>query len=393
MNRLARSISLLTICFVFSVAQVMAQTELNGRYQLDVSRSENVADIVESATRGNSTTQANRRDLARKLEAPETIELDIRGNQVTLSTSNSRNPVRFNADGKTRSSTKSDGSTVSVRATLRDQSLTVSSFGGETDYTLMFVSEDNGRSMRVTRRITTSYLSQTVFADSFYDKTDGYSSSDNSSSGSSSSSDDDNYSSSDPQDDPQGGRNAPTVRKAGNGNYTVPSGMVLTGRLENKISTKASQNDDRFKLTIESPREYDGAIIEGYLSNVKRSGRFSGRSTFTMNFETIRMPNGRTYDFAGVLQSATDVNGKTIRTGNEGDAKGKSRTKESIKRGGIGAGVGAILGGILGGGKGAIIGATIGGGAGAGSVMIKGKGDVELDRGSTVTIESTSPGN
>ena len=48
----------------------------------------------------------------------------------------------------------------------------MSSLGGETDYTVTFTSIDNGRSLKVTRRITTDYLRQTIFAESIYNKSD-----------------------------------------------------------------------------------------------------------------------------------------------------------------------------------------------------------------------------
>ncbi len=387
MSSIRRNISLFAICLMLSATQIYAQTDLKGSYQIDFAKSENVSDIIENATRNSRATQANRQDLENKLEAPQTITIDIRGNRVTLTTSQSQSPATFIADGQTKSSTRSDGSAISVRVSLENDTLTISSLGNESDYTLTFASLDRGRSMRVTRRITTDYLRQTIFADSFYSKTDSYRNT--------GSTDDGLYSSTDPNDNPNRntGRSAPTARTVGTGNYVVPSGTILTGSLDNMINTKASQENDRFRVTIQSPSEYDGAVLEGYLTDVKRSGRVTGRSSFTMNFETIRLSDGRAFSFAGVLQSATDSTGRIIKTGDEGDARGDSRTKESIKRGGIGAGVGAILGAIIGGGKGAIIGATIGGGAGAGSVIAEGKEDVELDIGSTITVESTSPGN
>ena len=96
---------------------------------------------------------------------------------------------------------------------------------------------------------------------------------------------------------------------------------MLTGTLKNRITTEVSQNNDRFSLMVQYPDEYYGAVLEGYLSDVKRSGRIIGRSSFTMNFDSIRLANGRVYDFAGVLQSATDRSGKIIAIGNEGEAK------------------------------------------------------------------------
>ncbi len=91
------------------------------------------------------------------------------------------------------------------------------------------------------------------------------------------------------------------------------------------------------------------------------------------------------------VQSVTDENGKTVKVDTEGTAKGDSQTKETVKRGGIGAGVGAIIGAIAGGGKGAAIGAILGGGAGAGSVVLQGKDDLQLKAGSSVTVQASAP--
>ena len=144
-------------------------------------------------------------------------------------------------------------------------------------------------------------------------------------------------------------------------------------------------------MTVQSPVEFRGAVIEGYISGVGRSGKVTGQSNVTFNFEKITLRNGQTYDFAGYLQSIKDQYGKPVRVDNEGTAKGDSQTRETAKRGGIGAGLGAIIGAIAGGGKGAAIGAVIGGGAGAGSVVVQGKDDIRLMPGSTITVQSSSP--
>jgi hypothetical protein len=91
----------------------------------------------------------------------------------------------------------------------------------------------------------------------------------------------------------------------------VPNGTILVGLLEKDIDTKASQNNDRFELVVQSPNQYRGAIIEGYISGVNRSGKVSGSSKVTFNFERIRLSNGRSYEFGGFLQSVTDESGKT----------------------------------------------------------------------------------
>lgn len=372
---------------------------LSGTYDLDRARSENIDDII--ADSGVSGGQ--RDDLREKLIAPEQIAIDIRGNQITLATTNAQ-PVTFAADGREKIETDSAGRNVRLRATLTGDKLVISSLGGETDYTITFTSVSDGRGMKVSRRITTEYLNQTVFAESVYNKTDavaqlgikpgsggtgydpngGYSDNDNSTGVSNGGSGSGNSSS-------RGG--APTTVTSKPGNYVVPNGVVLTGKLESEINTKVSQNNDRFRLTIQSPEEFRGAVVEGYISGVKNSGKVTGRSNITFNFERITMRDGRTFDFAGNLQDIKDQEGKTVKIDNEGTAQGNDQTKQTIKRGGIGAGIGAIIGAIAGGAKGAAIGAAIGGGAGAGSVIVTGKDDLRLLPGSTVTFASSSPLN
>lgn len=361
---------------------------LTGTYQLDTARSDNTRDIAERAINDIDTQKRDesRRDLEDKLEAPVQLAMEVRGNQITLASTRAPQ-LTFTADGQDRNETLPDGRTVRLRTTLRGQELTVSSVGGDNDYTVTFVSIDNGRSLRVTRRITTEYLRQTIFAESVYNKTDATARLDiyenPNGSSTTASTNTNNYPSNYP----------PTTRSGRSGQFIVPNGTILTGNIENLISTKVSQNNDRFRMTVISPNQYRGAVIEGYLSGIDRSGKISGRSKITFNFETIRLTNGNTYDFAGFLQSVTDTQGNTVKVDTEGTARGDNQTKETAKRGGIGAGIGAIIGAIAGGGKGAAIGAIIGGSAGAGSVYVQGKDDLELQPGSSITVQSSSPAN
>ena len=377
-------------------------SSLTGTYLLDMARSENTSEIVANS---NIENESERRDLEEKLKSPEQIAIDIRGNQVLLASSNA-SPVTFAADGTTKSETV-NGRTIRVRAALRGQELTVSSLGGETDYTVTFASIDGGKSLKVTRRITTDYLNQTVFVDSVYQKSDivarlGINGNQNTIRNTNQSgnypADDGEYSSNDqndrgnsnnyPNNNPN---NYPTTTQGRRGDYIVPNGTMITGILDNEINTKASQNNDRFRMTVQSPNEFRGATVEGYISGLTRSGQVSGRSQITFNFERITLRNGQSYDFAGFLQSVTDQNGKTVRVDAEGAAKGDNQTTETVKRGGIGAGIGALIGAIAGGGKGAAIGAIIGGSAGAGSVIVQGKDDLELKQGSSITVQASSP--
>ncbi len=380
-----------------------SSSSLTGTYDIDLGRSERAADIV----RGVQVSGAQRQDLQSKLEAPQQIAISVRGNYVTLASTTGQ-PISFTADG-TEKTESVDGRTLRVRATLRGDELVVSSLGGETDYTVTFASQDGGRGLKVTRRITTEYLSETVFADSVYTKSadvaglgidDSQLPGDVASSSSNYPSDNDGaYSSNDPADRPgsyptgqrTGTSRNPTLSQPRIGAFLIPNGTIVTGVLDTQIDTKVSQTNDRFRMTVQEPMEYRGAVIEGYISGVGRSGQVSGRPNVTFNFERITLRDGKAYDFSGSVQSIKDLNGKNIRVDNEGTAQGDSQTRETAKRGGIGAGLGALIGAIAGGGKGAVLGAIIGGGAGAGSVPLMGRDDLRLMPGTTVTIQSSSP--
>src|SRR6185436_3618538 len=100
---------------------------------------------------------------------------------------------------------------------------------------------------------------------------------------------------------------------------------------------------DRFAMTVRQPIQYAGAIIEGTIASVDRGG-LSGRSQLSLNFETIRLSNGQTYSFAGILASVQTLNGDTVKVDNEGSAQGGKQTTQTIQRAGIDTAIGAIVG-------------------------------------------------
>src|ERR1044071_3340863 len=107
------------------------KSELTGTYRLDTTKSENTDQILsETGVSGSQRT-----DLQKKLEAPDQIAIDIRGDQVTLASSTA-SPVRIVADGTDRNKTGPHGGSIRTRATLRGQELTIASLGGQTDCTV-----------------------------------------------------------------------------------------------------------------------------------------------------------------------------------------------------------------------------------------------------------------
>ena len=95
---------------------------------------------------------------------------------------------------------------------------------------------------------------------------------------------------------------------ATSGDFLVPDGTELVATLNNNLTTRDTRENDRFTLTVQQPSQYYGATINGYVTNVTRSGRITGRSQLTLNFESITMRDGRSYRFAGIAESVQTAN-------------------------------------------------------------------------------------
>jgi outer membrane lipoprotein SlyB len=228
---------------------------------------------------------------------------------------------------------------------------------------------DNGRRMMVTRSVFAEGLNQAIEVKSFYDRT----------------------SETAQFNLVNNNTNASTNPNLIN-NFTVPDNTTIVAALNANISTRDAREGDRFTMTVRSPSQYADAIIEGYVSNANRSGRITGRSEITLNYETIRLRNNQTYRFAGITENVRANSGENVRIDNENAVReGDNQTSQTIGRTAIGAGIGALLGAILGGGQGAAIGAAVGAGTGAGSVYIQGRDDLELTSGAEFTIRASSP--
>lgn len=343
------------------------QESLTGTFRLDSSRSEDVADIIASAGRLSSQ---QRRELESALMPADMIAIQASGNEVWVSWNGDR-ARRLIADGQPQ---VIDG--VRVRATLKGSVVTLTETDDRAELTIT-IAGAGGDSLRVGRNISLQNGDLTLFANSRYERVDSVARFD---------SEYDDYR-------PNVGTTRPTPSRPAPTNFIVPDGTFVTAILESDIVTGVSQDNDRFRMTVRAPQEYRGAVIEGYISGITRSGRIAGRPEVTFNFDTIRLSDGREYGFAGILVSVTDNEGNTVKIDTEGAAKGESQGRQAARRGAIGAGIGAVIGGIIGGGKGAAIGAAIGGSGGAGSVVMEGKEDLKLLKGSSISVQASAPRN
>ncbi len=152
----------------------------------------------------------------------------------------------------------------------------------------------------------------------------------------------------------------------GQRNYTVESGTKIRVRMNEKISSKASQVGDRFSTTV-TEQVYsttgivvipNGSTIIGRIDDVTPAKKGGKPGQIDVSFIELRLPNGMTRTINGSL---TSLDTDEAKSDDEGAASGdKMKNRKIIFIGGGGAG-GAVLGAIIGGGKGAIIGGIIGG--------------------------------
>jgi hypothetical protein len=177
-----------------------------------------------------------------------------------------------------------------------------------------------------------------------------------------------------------------------NGPLSIPPNAILTVELQSSLSSDATQLGDRFQARVIDPREFEGAIVEGRVTRVKRAGKVKGTAELQLSFETISMPDGRTTGFKADLVELVDMGNRdgAGTVDSEGGVKAKSTTKDDISKVGASTGIGAIIGAVVGGGKGAAIGAAIGAGVGTGSVLTKRGQDVRLDRGQQLKIRTAT---
>jgi hypothetical protein len=168
----------------------------------------------------------------------------------------------------------------------------------------------------------------------------------------------------------------------------VPSDVVLTVELVNRLSTDVSQRGDRFEARVVEPQEFAGAVVAGRLADVQRAGKARGRALIQLDFDQIRMPGAADWQefSAQVVEVLPSGESGAEEVDPEGGVRGKSTTKDDATKVGAAAGVGAIIGAIAGGGRGAAIGAILGGGAGTAGVMTQRGQDIRLEPGQQIRI-------
>jgi hypothetical protein len=364
---------------------------MTGTYELDTTRGDDPYRVVATATRSLPTATRERatQSLIARLDPPRQISIERSARTITLASSMGPR-TSFDADNIARNEQGPSGRTITTRASLVGNRLTVTTTGNRnSDYTVTFEPMMNGDTLLVTRRLTTDLLTQPVLVRNYYQRSaleprwDVYNASSVIATG--------------PDYGYGRGRGRGTGAGTGGGwsgrgsNVDlVPDGTRMTATLDTLLSSRTSQHGDRFTMTVRTPYEYEGARIDGVLSRIKTGGEINRGNDLRVNFTNIHLRNGRSAEFTALLDSVRLADGTVLRIDTEGEVRGDSRTRETIEKGAIGAGIGAIIGAITGDSKGAAIGAVIGGAGGAIFGQTRDR-DLDLPAGTEVTVVVTTP--
>jgi len=159
----------------------------------------------------------------------------------------------------------------------------------------------------------------------------------------------------------------------------IPVGTEFDVRLQNPLSSKTNEVEDRFESTTLVDLTDDrgrvlvpaGSSMRGVVSSVKRASRLERTGSMTVAFDRVTI-NGRSYPMRATVTQALESEG----------------IKGEAGKIGVGAGAGAILGAIIGGAKGALAGILIGGG---GTIAATEGKDVELPVGTVLRVRVDAP--
>ena len=165
--------------------------------------------------------------------------------------------------------------------------------------------------------------------------------------------------------------------------------IQMSLQLLSPINTATSRKGDKFSCKVLAPVEYSGAIVEGHIRDLKRSGKADKESKIDLAFDTITAADGQTAKFSAIVKEVFEVKHVSEQglADNEGTVRTKSSTvKTSVKRAAAGAAMGAIIGGIIAGPKGAVAGAAIGAGLGVTTTLAQRGPDLEFKTGSQFTV-------
>jgi hypothetical protein len=289
---------------------------ISGTYRLNAGLSEDVSTVVERALGRTPTADDRQRQrLERRLRSPEMMAIEKNGTTVSMASSILPR-VSFEADGVARAETGQNGRTITTTATADAEGLIINYQGQRaTDFYVTFAPMTDGR-LKVTRRIYLENTNDAVTVSSVYDKIDNVARWNMVTTG------------------------ADNTAVVVNESFIIPSGTRLNAVLRDPIRPAANQTTDSFTLEVTTPSQYRGALITGRVLTEDSSARMAGRSRVLVNFDSIRLPNGQSYRFAGMVNGVITSDGDNVSVAQQTPVR---QTRNNV--GGI---LGALIGAVTG---------------------------------------------
>jgi hypothetical protein len=174
---------------------------------------------------------------------------------------------------------------------------------------------------------------------------------------------------------------------------SVPPSTQFQVSTDETLSTKSSHSGDSFTATLSEPLRSShgdvlipsGSRLLGTVQNAESGKVFAsmrGKGKLILRFNQIELPSGQRLPLQTTLLSV-GTNRARASANQEGEITNSTRTSDTVKKVGIGAGAGTIAGLIFGS---AMKGAAIGAIAGGGYAMANAGKDVELPAHTTINL-------
>jgi hypothetical protein len=164
------------------------------------------------------------------------------------------------------------------------------------------------------------------------------------------------------------------------GSGVLPEGTEIQVRLEQPLSSRTAQVEDRFETSVAVPVQLNGRAVipagtrvRGIVTAVQRGERLVKGGRLDLRLDSIYLDD----------RTRRDLRASVVSLHENLDLHG-----DNARRAGIGAVLGGVIGKVIGGTKGAIIGAVLGGG---GALAAKLGEDVELPAGTILTVRLERP--